>query len=315
MLENKRYIYAVYQERSFSKAARRLHISQPWLSAVVKKEEQELKLTLFNRDIHPLSLTAAGAYYIEQVEKLISIENELKEQLTTFVRQGRLRIGSSMFFCMYVLPRLMDEFRDSHPQLALTFTEGTTEDLIPKLLAHQLDMILEVEKPNDPLIHSVEWGKEEMVLAVPAKYSLNEQLEPYSYTFDEYLHRNQPGCRKPRINLSAVKDQAFLMLAPGNDSYDRIRRMCNRQGFEPKAAMSLTQMMTAYYLVCEGKGITFLRSTVPEYVLPTDALRFYQIDDPEAVRSIWLSYGKNTYTPVQEQLIAFMKKKRNRAEV
>lgn len=311
MLENKRYIYAVYQDRSFSKAARRLHISQPWLSAVVKKEEQELKLTLFNRDTHPLSLTTAGAYYIEQIEKLIAIEDAMKEHLASFVRQGKLRIGSSMFFCMYVLPRLMDEFRENHPQLALSFTEGTTEDLTPRLLAHQLDILLEVEKPDDPLVRSVEWGKEELVLAVPAHNPLNEDLAAYCYTFDEYLKRDLPGCSKPRLNLSAVKNQAFLMLEPGNDSYDRIFRMCAHAGFTPKISMSLTQMMTAYYLVCEGKGITFLRSTIPEYVLPTDSLRLYELDDPEAVRPIWLSYGKNTYTPVQEQLIAFMKKKRN----
>ncbi len=310
MLENKRYIYAVYQDRSFSKAARRLHISQPWLSAVVKKEEQELKLTLFNRDTHPLSLTNAGVYYMEQIEKLIEIEDTMKEHLASFVRQGKLRIGSSMFFCTYVLPRLMEEFKERHPQLALTFTEGTTEELIPRLLAHQLDILLEVEKPNDPLVQSVEWGKEELVLAVPTKNLMNKEFAEYCYTFDEYLRRDQPGCDKPKLPLSAVKDQAFLMLQPGNDSHDRVIRMCANAGFKPKIAMSLTQMMTAYYLVCEGKGITFLRSTVPEYVMPTDTLRFYQIDDPEAVRSVWLSYGKNTYTPVQEQLIAFMKKKR-----
>ena len=64
MLKDIEYIYAVYKERSFSKAARRLFISQPSLSAAVKRVEQELGLPLFNRSTSPVSLTEAGEYYI-----------------------------------------------------------------------------------------------------------------------------------------------------------------------------------------------------------------------------------------------------------
>ena len=57
MLSHIEYIYAVYQERSFSKAARRLYVSQPWLSAAVKKTEQELGAQIFDRSTSPISLT------------------------------------------------------------------------------------------------------------------------------------------------------------------------------------------------------------------------------------------------------------------
>ena len=69
----------------------------------------------------------------------------------------------------------------------------------------------------------------------------------------------------------------------------------------------LAQMMTAYYLVLEGQGVTFLRSTIPEHVIPTDQVVFYQLDDPLAVRSIYLSYAQRNANPVQQQLIDFMK--------
>ena len=66
-------------------------------------------------------------------------------------------------------------------------------------------------------------------------------------------------------------------------------------------------MMTAYYLVCEGRGVSFLRSTIPEYVTHTDKVIFYQLDDPLATRNIFLSYRKKQSSEVQKKLIAFMK--------
>ena len=74
MLKDIEYIYAVYKERSFSKAARRLFIAQPSLSAAVKRVEQELGLPLFNRSTSPVSLTEAGEYYIKSAEKIMEIE-------------------------------------------------------------------------------------------------------------------------------------------------------------------------------------------------------------------------------------------------
>ena len=59
MTEYKDYVYSVYRHRNFSKAAQELHVSQPWLSSVIKKTERELKLPLFDRTTNPISLTDA----------------------------------------------------------------------------------------------------------------------------------------------------------------------------------------------------------------------------------------------------------------
>ena len=83
MLEYKEYIYAVYRNRSFSRAAEELHVSQPWLSAAIKKTEQELQLKLFDRTTTPVSLTEAGRYYIEQIEQIMKTLDEKEEQLAT----------------------------------------------------------------------------------------------------------------------------------------------------------------------------------------------------------------------------------------
>ena len=311
MLDYKDYIYAVYRHRNFSKAAQELHVSQPWLSSTVKKTEQELKLPLFDRTTNPISLTEAGRYYIEQIERISAIEEEMRNRFAQMraVSGATLHIGSSMFFCTYVLPTLLKDFREQYPQITLTFTEGNTRSLVERLTRGELDLVLEVEKVEDKPITTVPWASEEVVLAVPAKYKINKALTEYCYTFDEFLKRNETGGRKPPVPLKQFEKEPFVLLNEENDVHRRSLEICQNAGFTPEIKLLLTQMMTAYYLVCEGQGVTFLRSTIPEYVAPTESVVFYQIDDPLATRNIYLSYAKRGTTSVRQQLIDFMESK------
>ena len=307
MLNYKEYIYAIYQEHSFSKAAQKLYVSQPWLSSVVKKVEQEIQTPLFDRSTTPISLTPAGEYYIQQVEKVLAIEADMRAHFALLNRpETQLHIGSSMFFCTYVLPRLFQEFREENPQITLTLTEGGSAAMTEKLLEHKLDFFLEAEPLEDSKIQSVAWCMEEIILAVPARFSINQELKEYCYSFDDLLKRDQPGGKKPAVPLEAFREEPFLLLQQGNDSYQRSMQLCAHAGFTPKSSVFLTQMMTAFYLVCEGQGVCFLRSTIAEYVAPTDSVVFYQLDDPIATRSIYLSYLKQPANSVQQKLIDFM---------
>lgn len=308
MTNYKDYIYAIYQEKSFSKAAKKLFVSQPWLSSTIKKAEQELGTPLFDRSTNPISLTQAGRYYIEQVERIIAIEEEMQAHFQEMRDSSRteLHIGSSMFFCTYVLPSLMEDFRLQHPQVTLTFTEGGNKMLLDKLLNGQLDFLLEAERPSSNQLLSIPWASEEIVLAVPTGNPVNEKLEPYRYSFEEFLTRNQGNNRRPPVPLDAFKKENFILLKEGNDIHQRSLQICKIAGFKPNVSLYVAQMMTAYYLVCEGQGITFLRSAIPTHVIATDKVVFYQFDDPLAVRSIYLSYSKHKATPIQQQLIDFM---------
>ena len=308
MLDYRDYIYAVYRCRSFSKAAQELHVSQPWLSAAVKKTEQELGLPLFDRTTNPISLTEAGRYYMEQIERISAIEEEMRRRFSQMraASGAALHIGSSMFFCTYVLPTLLGDFREQYPQITLTFTEGNTRALTEKLLRGELDLILEVEQIGEKQITSVPWASEEVVLAVPAKYALNKALSGYCYTFNEFLKRNEPGGHKPPVPLKRFEKEPFVLLNEENDVHRRSMEICRNAGFTPEIKLLLTQMMTAYYLVCEGQGVTFLRSTIPEYVAPTESVVFYQLDDPLAMRNIYLSYAKRGITDVRRRLVEFM---------
>ena len=308
MLEYKEYIYAVYKERSFTKAAQVLHTSQPWLSAKVKEMEQKLGTPLFDRSTNPLTVTEAGEFYAAQAEKAMQIETEMAEYFERAKREsaGHLRIGSSMFFCTYVLPSLLSDFRRDHPGVTLTFEEGATKVLSEKLLRGDLDVVLEAEKPEQKGIRSTLWEREEILLAVPARYAINRELAAYCYTFDEVLKRSVPGCGKPPVPLARFAEEPFLLLDGTNDIHDRCLAICKNAGFVPGVKLQLTQMMTAYYLVCEGQGVSMLRAAIPESVTPTDSVVFYQLDDPLAMRDIYLSYVRLRDSVLKKQLISYL---------
>ena len=104
------YVYTVFQEGSFSKAAAKLYISQPALSAAIKKVETELYgVPLFNRGVNPVTLTPAGEFYIIAGLEISEIEDRIDAYFASAagVRGGTLNIGSSSYFCTYVLPGII----------------------------------------------------------------------------------------------------------------------------------------------------------------------------------------------------------------
>ena len=310
MLDYKDYVYAAYKHRNFSKAARELYVFQPWFSTAIKKTEQELNLLLFDRSTSPISLTEAGRYYIEQVERIYAIEDEMRlhfAQMRADV-SVKLRIGSSMFFCTYVLPSLLSDFCDQHPEVRLSLTEGSTNNLTDQLLDGSLDLIFEMEKIDNKMITTVPIETEEVILAVPSGYEINKSLSDYSYTFEEFISSKTDGTEKKPVSLEAFKGEPFLILSDENDLHKRSLQMCRNAGFVPDVKMVLGQLMTAYYLACEGKGVTFIRSSIPEHVVATDDIVFYRLSDPLAVRNIYISYLTNKMTDVQKALVDYIEK-------
>lgn len=119
------YVYTVWKHRSFSKAARELYLTQPALSAAVKRVETKLGLPLFDRASKPLQLTEAGMLYIEKAEQIRRLEQELQAQVDDLHDNstGTLRIGTTHYFNVYVLPPVLRQYIGKSPGLGSSFTK------------------------------------------------------------------------------------------------------------------------------------------------------------------------------------------------
>ena len=183
MFEGKKYVYEVYKTRSFSKAASNLYISQPSLSATIKKIETRLGTPIFDRSTSPIQLTECGEKYIHYAEHLMDMENEFENYLNDFeaLRTGHLSVGGSNLFASYVLPPLLSEFMGKYPSVDVKMTESTTNDLETQLFSGSLDLVIDNYPFSDSIYERHFFCREQLLLAVPAALVHGKQPEPSAW--------------------------------------------------------------------------------------------------------------------------------------
>lgn len=313
LLRHMDYVYAVYQHKSFSKAAEQLYITQPALSAAIKRVEEEIGLPIFDRSTNPVQLTPAGEYYIQSIEKIMSIEKEMRAHFQHLLEanQGTINVGGASFFCAYILPSIVQKFKQTYPGYTVNLLEANADDLQKHLRAGQVDIILDVEKLDPSIFDSVVWAEEHILLAVPAAYHINDKLKTYRLSIEDVRsgHYLEENC--PKVSLKEFEQENFLLLKKGNDLHQRGLKMCRKAGFTPKVTMYLDQLLTAYYIARHGKGITFVRAGMSHYLEDTDRLFFYKIDDQLANRNIMIYYKKSPpLSKIGKDFIHFLQEKK-----
>lgn len=287
------YVSAVAEEGSFSKAAQKLYVSQPALSGAVRKIEKDLYgIPLFDRTVTPVVLTAAGQYYLQQAQRASEIYSEIDQYFASLagIRAGAINIGSSAYFCAYVLPELIHGYYRINPKCAVNLTETDISGMDLGLRSGQFDITIDVEKLDPEKFETITLGYEYMVMAVPSSFEINQRLEPYQISRGQILDRDFLAAEVPAVDLKLVADQPFLMLKKNQDSYRRSMDICAHAGFEPTVALYLDQLLTAYNVARNGQsGIIFFRDTILKYTEETDRLKYYKLGDPLARREIRLS--------------------------
>lgn len=307
MNNNQKYIMTIFEEGSFSKAAERLFISQPALSLIVKKTEAQLGLNLFDRTTKPITLTPAGQCYIEYLHKIVEADEVLLDQLNSLREntRGHLAVGGATYFCSYVLPNIIKEFKSQYPGYTITLTEGNPQYLSQLLQSSELNVTVDVETLDPRIFNCLRWRKEHILLAVPSIAPVNEQLSAYRLTFSEVKHDTYLNSDTPSVDLKEFSEEPFLFLKKGNDIYSRGLSMCKNGGFNPNILLYLDQMNTAYNIAKHGEGCTFIRADIAKYSEPTKKVFFYKINDALSVRDIFIYYKKSA--PMSEACRNFIK--------
>jgi DNA-binding transcriptional LysR family regulator len=125
-------MFMQYTWKNFSKAAKKLFISQPALSATIKKDEERIQVSIFDRSSNPIQLTPAGKYYIKSIEKIMEIQKEMESYFSAISKEknGTINIGSSAFFCAHILPSIVYEFKVKYPSYNVNILETNVEEAI-----------------------------------------------------------------------------------------------------------------------------------------------------------------------------------------
>lgn len=290
------YVYEVYLERSFSAAAKKLFISQPALSAAVKKTEKQLGVTIFDRSTNPITLTQAGRVCIRSIEQMRALQNNMLNQLHDLseIKSGSVVVSGENFISSFILPKIIREFMQSYSGVSVELVESHTHDLKNQLLEEKVDIL--VAHDFDPeLFVSYPLSDETLLLAVPPRNPINERFRDRVLT-DEDIKGNrylQKDC--PVVDLVDFAEEPFIVLKKGNDMYTRTMQLCENAGFVPQVPIYPDQLLTAYNMSRAGMGVTVVTDNLVRLERGTTRSCFYKISGDNTRRKLSIGYKKKRY--------------------
>jgi LysR family transcriptional regulator, hydrogen peroxide-inducible genes activator len=238
-LKDLRYLVAVADLRHFGRAAARCFVSQPTLSAQLKKLEQSLGVQLIERAPNNVSLTAAGEEVAARARRIL----EASDAVVTLARSqrdplgGRLRLALLPTIGPYLLPQVAPLIRRKLPRLQLQLYEYQTAPMLEKVHAGELDLGL---------------------LALPVELDGLESRELYREAFLVALPERHPLTTHNALRAADLKGETLLLLEEGHCLRDQALEVCSRAGIREEQDFRATSLETLRQMVAAGAGVTLL---------------------------------------------------------
>ncbi len=266
-----KYILAVANQRHFGRAAQRCFVSQPSLSASVKKLEEELGVRIFERRRGEVLVTDIGQQVIAQAQRAL----EEAERVKLVAKQGKnplkgvLRLGVIHTVAPYLLPELVVALKTAAPQLSLDIEENLTANLDQMLKGGLIDAA---------------------IVALPYEARGIEVTRLYDEAFRVIVPAKHPWHRRKAVAADELRGENLLVLNIGHCFRDQVLDACHEFARMPAPGKLGNSLETIRNMVASGMGISVMPATAmtPKYANPlVKALDFTQ---PKPSRRVVLAY-------------------------
>jgi len=238
-LRDLQYLVALADTGHFGEAAARCHVSQPTLSAQIRKLEQYLGVQLFERQPRQAILTDAGRAVLERARQVTQGAEDIRE-LARASRDplgGKLRVGLIPTIAPYLLPRVSVRLRRQLPGLQLMLYEYQTAPLLEKLRAGELDLA---------------------ILALPADTAGLQTRSLFAESFLVAMPRRHQLAARKRLKPADLEGQTLLLLEEGHCLRDQALEVCGGVGASEEQDFRATSLETLRQMVAAGLGVTLL---------------------------------------------------------
>lgn len=241
-LRDLKYVIAVAETHHFGQAAQRCHVSQPTLSGQIKKLEESLGVTLFERTNRSVEITPIGKTILKHARQLVE-QADVIEQLARAHQDplaGSLRIGAIPTLSPYLMPLILKPLKTQLPQMKLVLSEELTDTLLQRLQHHEIDAALLATRVEEPGLESIHLFDEPFWLAHP---------------------KNHEFANKPTIKQKDLDNADLLLLAEGHCLAKQAMKVChldNRNQQGEMADLRAASLETLLQLVAAGFGCTLV---------------------------------------------------------
>jgi len=218
---------AVAEERSFSRAASRLHRTQPAVSQAIAKLEGELGEVLFDRSSRDGTLTDAGEVLREYAAKMLNLRGEASGALTELrsLHRGRLNLAANEYTSLYLLP-LLDEFRRQNPRIKLAVQRTLASRIPDEVLIHSVEFGVLSFRPDDAQIRSIVVYRDELVLVVNPRHTLAGagKVSIRQLGAQNFIAHNIPSPQRQKVIQTFKKHKTPLNMGVELPSLEAIKR-------------------------------------------------------------------------------------------
>ncbi len=294
------YILVLAEERSFSKAADRLFMTQSALSQYVRKLEQQLGTPLLNRGNGPITLTPEGELYVEAMQRIKTNMLDFHQQLAdlTELRTGRLVIGTCPFRATNLLPRVIKDFTTAFPGIDLEIVTGNMSELKDKLLSGDLDFCIENDSFEKDLFHCESLFTETHYLALPADHPLNDELGADPLTPEDIIEETMAFFQAKPANLDAFSETRIITVKPTNSFHKCHKDIFKEAEIKPQNTTLVDNIETAFRWADTGIAPAIIPDSLILHGNYKSHPNYYKLDLIHASQDIVFAMRNGRYVSV-----------------
>lgn len=277
-LRDLEYVLAVMETEHFGRAALACHVSQPTLSGQIKKLEDELGVTLFERGRGGVRATDTGRAVVHQAQIALRAAAEIREiaQAAQDPFAGEFRLGLIPTVAPYLIPLFVARLREALPDLSVIYREDITERLVRDLETGEIDAAILATPPETDALQAIPLYTEPFRLVFPDGHKLSSLAH---------------------LRMADVDRKDVLLLTEGHCFRDQALAICETpatKGTKNTTSLRATSLETLINLVAQGQGVTLVPSLAMAGLSDDLGLVDRKLEDIGAARDISFTIRRST---------------------
>lgn len=237
-------LVAVARERSFSRAAAKLHRTQPAVSQAIRRLEEEVGARLVDRSSKDGTLTAAGALLLEHAERMLNLRRDAEGAIQGLreLRRGRVTLAANEFGTLLLVP-VLAAFRRRHPEVVVEVRRSLARDIPAQVLGRDVELGVVTYRPAQPGLATLPIAADDLALV---------------------LAPTHPLARRAEVSISELGGEVFLAHGPPSPLRDKVTKAFERHRTPLRIVMELPTLEPIKQLVAAGLGAALIARRVVE---------------------------------------------------
>jgi DNA-binding transcriptional LysR family regulator len=261
-LERLRVFQAAAETGSFTRAAEVMHLTQPGISKHIRHLEEHLGVPLFDRLGRKVALTQAGEILFEATREMLALVESAEQEIYDLagVRAGRLRVGTSFPIGLYILPKVLADYRKRYPNIELMLEIGTSQEIEAGVLANRLDVGLVSRDIHHPKLSARQFMSDQLVVIVPA---------------------NHRWSKKRSVKAGELLDETFIVAATGAGARAVVEERLHARGIVLEKVLDFVNAEGVKHAVEAGLGISVQPRGIVQREIVDGSLKALRLADIE----------------------------------